>query len=421
MGMVKDLTREQSFIINEIISTIRSYGYGSYRSPDDVFLRTVGGYAGTGKTTLLCELRNQIKKEFPKLNVAFLTPTGKAASVLNKKLKDSGSIYTEDYIGTIHGLIYKPKTVYDPILKTHIIVRWVKKSYHDLGYDILIVDEASMISKQLFDDLTYFQSSIIFAGDYGQLPPIDDNFNLLSKLDFKLTEIHRQAFNSPIIALSKFIREEGYIPANRFFSDSVFKLPWESDITQKIWNESVCFDDDLIILCAFNTTRANMNDKIRTKLGFEGTLPIPGEKIVCLQNNHTIKIMNGQVGILMWIMPMGDDLYRMTVEIDGDMFESLVSTKCFGQVVYTMYNNIQQSKQLKRQLDLAQREGFGKVDYFDHGYCISVHKSQGSEWQKVVLFEQRTKRWDDEYYMRWLYTAVTRAKEKLFIISDYWG
>jgi exodeoxyribonuclease-5 len=52
---------------------------------------------------------------------------------------------------------------------------------------------------------------------------------------------------------------------------------------------------------------------------------------------------------------------------------------------------------------------------------MSVHKSQGSEWARVLLFEQRTNKWDDEYYTKWLYTAVTRAKERLFIISDYWG
>ena len=58
------------------------------------------------------------------------------------------------------------------------------------------------------------------------------------------------------------------------------------------------------------------------------------------------------------------------------------------------------------------------INYFDYGYCISVHKSQGSEWDKVILFEQRTKRWDDEFYTKWLYTAVSRAKHKLLIIGD---
>ena len=66
-------------------------------------------------------------------------------------------------------------------------------------------------------------------------------------------------------------------------------------------------------------------------------------------------------------------------------------------------------------------KGLTPFGYFDFGYAMSVHKSQGAEWEKVILFEQRTQRWDDEYYARWLYTAVTRAKSKLFIISDFWA
>jgi len=78
--------------------------------------------------------------------------------------------------------------------------------------------------------------------------------------------------------------------------------------------------------------------------------------------------------------------------------------------------------QLTRLDDYARKKGYnGGVDYFDYGYATSVHKSQGSEWDRVILFEQRTRHWDDDYYTRWLYTAITRAKEKLFIISDYWG
>ena len=68
----------------------------------------------------------------------------------------------------------------------------------------------------------------------------------------------------------------------------------------------------------------------------------------------------------------------------------------------------------------AKKRGFDTFDYFDYGYACSVHKSQGSEWDRVILFEQRTHRWEDAYYAKWLYTAVTRAKKKLFIISDFY-
>ena len=70
--------------------------------------------------------------------------------------------------------------------------------------------------------------------------------------------------------------------------------------------------------------------------------------------------------------------------------------------------------------EFAKERGFVGIDYFDYGYTLSVHKSQGSEWNRVIVFEQRTKHWDDNYYARWLYTAITRAKNKLFIITDFY-
>lgn len=417
------LNREQKLVIDGIIGTMHDKGYGNakrgfYDHPD-LFTTSVGGYAGTGKTFLISQLRKKIVKTFPKISVAFVTFTGKASSVLKSRLVESGSLYSEDYVGTIHGLIYKPEVVWDKKLKTFVITGWTKKSSDEILYQLIIIDEASMVSKSLWTDLKSFNISIISVGDHGQLPPIGDQFSLVASPYYTLTQIHRQGLNSPIITLSKFIRDEGYIPRNKYFSSEVFKLSWDHPLCQKIWNSRITIDKDLIILCGFNTTRCYINDIIRKRLNYRKKEPYPGERIVCLANNHYIKIMNGQTGSLMWLMPEDGDLYRLTIEMDdGEIYESMASNTCFDQVYYTIYDK---SKKTKEQAEVAANRGFQKVDYFDYGYCISVHKSQGSEWEKVVLFEQRTRRWDDEYYARWLYTAVTRAKQKLFIISDFYG
>ncbi|RLD63308.1 MAG: hypothetical protein DRI84_09815, partial [Bacteroidetes bacterium] len=131
-------------------------------------------------------------------------------------------------------------------------------------------------------------------------------------------------------------------------------------------------------------------------------------------------IMNGQIGTVLWLMPEEYELYRITLAVDEfhEPLECTTSKQCFGEVVYTNYDK---SKNKKKQYDYAVDKGIAPIDYFDFGYAMSVHKSQGSEWDRVILFEQRTKHWDDEYYTRWLYTAITRARSKLFIISDYWG
>lgn len=397
-----------------IVKELQNQVYHS-RLYKELFVTIIGGYAGTGKTTLICELRKQLHKSL-RMSVAFLTFTGKASSVLKSKLIINNSLYPDDYIGTIHGLIYKPETRWDRKLKTFVITGWKLRTRDEIYTDLFIIDEASMVSKTIWKDLIKFQKPIIAVGDHGQLPPIGDDFNLMMEPDFKLTEIHRQALNSPIIKLSKFVREEGYIPS-QIFSPEVFKLPWNSPHCQKIWNGIDFKEEDIIILCGFNTTRANLNYRIREKFNFKQKVPYPGEKIVCLKNNHHADIMNGQLGIVMWVMPEIDGLYRITVEVDGEIYELLVAEKCFGEVQYTMYDKPGRKNNLEI---YASAQGYRNVSFFDYGYVISVHKSQGAEWNRVILFEQRTKHWDDTYYAKWLYTGITRAREKLMIIENAW-
>ena len=129
--------------------------------------------------------------------------------------------------------------------------------------------------------------------------------------------------------------------------------------------------------------------------------------------------MNGQIATLVWVMPESHDLYRMTLAVDDspDPIQCTVSSKCFGQVTYTLYSKDAKSK---KQFMYAVEHNIDPINYFDFGYAMSVHKSQGSEWDKVIMFEQRTKHWDDKMYARWLYTGITRARHKLFIINNYW-
>jgi exodeoxyribonuclease-5 len=160
---------------------------------------------------------------------------------------------------------------------------------------------------------------------------------------------------------------------------------------------------------------------IRNNYGYVDTEPMLGEKVICLKNNHSTKIMNGQIGKVLWNMPVDKDLFKMTVDIDDDIVECLTPYNTFGEVKYDMiqYGFDKNDKHLKKQKKVAENLGFENIDYFDYGYATSVHKSQGSEWKKVILIEQRAKFWDDEFYKKWLYTGVTRAKESLMIVSDF--
>jgi exodeoxyribonuclease-5 len=340
---VIELNQEQQTLLDILIDRFHQAKFHMPIWGRDVFTTVIGGYAGTGKTTMLANLREKLLVDFPQLSVAFATFTGKAASVLQSKLDAHRVLTGSDFIGTIHSLIYKPLTKWDKQLKTYVVVGWKLKDPEEEFYqDVIIIDEGSMVSQQIWFDLLKMERPIIVMGDHGQLPPIGDSFSLMKSPEFLLTKIHRQALNSPIIKLSKFVRDYGYIPTNRFFSKDVFKLSWKHPKCKDIWDNKVIFDDNLITLCAFNSTRVGLNTKIREKLEYphDSQIPAPGERVVCLQNDHQRGIMNGQIGSLIWLMPESYDLYRMTIQLDqyADPIECTVAKKCFGEVTYTNYD-----------------------------------------------------------------------------------
>lgn len=415
------LTHGQESVNDAMISKMVGSGFKStyFREPE-LFDVRIGGYAGTGKTFLLAHLRKDIKAIFPHCHVAFVTFTGKAASVLENKLMLNGARYDEDYVGTIHGMIYRADTQWDPVLKMNVIKGWKKRDKEELDwYHLIIIDEASMVSGSIWKDLHKYDKPLIAVGDHGQLTPIGDAaFSLMTNPDYTLTEIQRQALNSPIIALSKFIRENGHIPFNfPQYNQDVFKMSWRQPQAKHIWNNKVVYGNDLMILAPFNRTRTTLNKFVRDKQNFKQKTPYPGERIICLKNNHMAGIMNGMIGTVVWVMPEDYGLYRITVQMDGfvNPHECLVSTSCFGQANYPDVHQVD-----KTQKRYATEKGFSSIDYFDFGYASSVHKSQGSEWDRVIFFEQKTKFWNDDEFTRLLYTAVTRASKKLFVISDYW-
>jgi exodeoxyribonuclease-5 len=407
MKQVRDLTDEQKNALDAAIQLIEGYGCKTCLK--------IGGFAGTGKTTLAAAIRDVLKDVWKNKihSVAFVTFTGKASVVLKVKL--GNSLTSLDYCGTIHSLIYKPIVSFLGGKKR--IIGWRLKTEDELSFDAIIIDEASMISGYIWQDLVSYNIPMVVIGDHGQLPPVDGKFNLMDNPDLFLTQIHRQALSSPIIQLSKIIRETGFVP--NITTPSVFRLDWSSDQCQKIWNKLI-FDESLMILCGFNYTRVWLNQHIRNKIGFHKEEPYPGERLICLKNNRDGNVMNGQIGTLTWLIPYRHNMNRMVVQFDDRVmpFEGIVHDSCFGKESYEdMFNNTIITKEMIAEV---KNDGYSDgIHFFDFGYAISVHKSQGSEWRRVILFEQRSQYWDDDYYKRWLYTGVTRASEKLFIISNF--
>lgn len=360
---------------------------------------TLGGFAGTGKTTLISELRKKINEIDPKIKVGFCAFTGKAVQVLKNKLVSSQTLLKKDDISTIHGLIYR--TIED---ERGAVLGWIRKEDDEIDYDLIIVDEASMVDQKIWEDLRSFGIPIIAVGDHGQLPPISGSFNLMSQPQIKLENIHRQAEGNPIIQVSRLAREKGIIPHQKW-SKNVFKVPMSEghEYYEDLFSS---YDSDTLVLCNFNNTRLRLNKAIRRHLGFEGENPQKNDRVICLRNNHEKQIFNGMQGYLKYIKPKNELSYDVEIDMDGSLryYTGLVSADQFNSE--TTLNNINRSYKTQG------------LDLFDFGYALTVHKSQGSQAKRVILFEERNKHQTDDDFKRWLYTAVTRAEEKLIIFGN---
>lgn len=414
-----ELTFEQDKVCEEIFSWYKNRN----RHTKHRRYITLGGYAGTGKTTLISYISEVLRSESSgQFNIAFLAYTGKASHVLKIKLKESESLKGNDFCGTIHKAMYYPK-LKDLVVKgvtRKVIVGWKKKDDLDF-YDLIIIDESSMVNKDIWMDLVSYNVPIIAVGDHGQLPPVGSQFNLMQDPDLKLTEIHRQAAESEIIRLSKEIRETGMLNVNYPSSNNskVFGMDWRDPNCRKVF-DNIDFNEDIIMLCSFNQSRVRLNSIIRKKNDNLMNEPYPGERLICLKNNYDTGIMNGQIGTLMWALPEGPHLMTGTLDMDGydEPFMSLIHLGGFGKENYEDIFNRNLNKQFREEL---RKNEISSLDFFDYGYATTVHKSQGSEWGRVILFPQRNKYQTDDEFRRWLYTGVTRAKEKLFVISNFWG
>jgi exodeoxyribonuclease V len=359
---------------------------------------TLGGYAGTGKTTLVGIYRKKLHHIKPKLKVAFVSFTGRAARVLKQSLGDQEARLDQDFIGTIHSLIYSPV-----VSKKGQIIGWEKRS--EIKFDLIIIDEASMVDEAIWQDLISYQIPIIAVGDHGQLPPIRGHFNLMKSPDLRLENIHRQAQDNPIIKVATIARRHGTIPPLEF-SPQVLKIKKTSpEAGEKVSTWLADYQAGMLILCGYNNTRVRLNTQIRKNLGFDSPFPQSGDRVICLRNNHEKGIYNGMLGTIDFIEKKNSDWYLAEIAMDEEK-------DLYGGLIFAdQFNN-------KETLNFtSQRDRLAKGDLFDFGYALTVHKAQGTQAQKVVLFEERFTKSTDDDWRRWLYTAVTRAEEELYIIG----
>lgn len=420
-----DLSPDQRLVYESMLDWIRTSS-----SP----LLTIGGVAGSGKSSLLGLFAAETK-----LRVAYVCFTGRASSILGRKLQACGvkitnRAFTDDerkldgfwsdlfygpespecgypFCGTIHRLLYRPYIDSN----TEELLGWQKREELDRNYDLVVVDEASMIDAAIVGDIQSHGVRIMAVGDHGQLPPVMSEGSLVSRPMLRLEKIHRQAEGSPIIQLSRAIREEGRMDRSladgerlRFLNTKSLTHP---SLAEMLTRERL----NAAVLCWRNATRVHVNRTVREHLGHAGKPPQIGEPLISLKNYAPI--YNGMRGLVTeegtfpfkqewWLMKTAiefpdEGLPPKEQEICRDQFhrarpfESLDDLKSSGINVHSM-------------------GGAGK--FFDFGYAMTIHKSQGSQFKHAVVVVDWRQDYSNQNTRRLAYTAVTRAAEKLSVL-----
>lgn len=386
--------------------------------PGDRWYIAMSGYAGTGKTTVISKAAQRILDEEPERRILFCAPTGKAAQVMKSKLTFLRHGCT---VGTIHSAIYTIDTTKKNGPREELVFK--KKSQKVLPYDLIIVDEASMLTEKVFNDLLSYSIPVIFVGDPGQLPPVEGKpVDILHTTPFVLTEVMRQALENPIVQWATDVRGGGALPWT--------PVPWsEDEKCIRIRMSSAAgrgmlrgFADDAVsgkaaILCCKNSLRVKLNGLVRAATGFSGKLPVVGERLMCLRNMKGFGLYNGNTYTVSRIEECANDAcYK--VWLDDREYPVIAWAGCLNCA-----DGVEMGRRLKiNSADIrvcmfeetcAQEE----AAMFDFGYASTVHKAQGSEWDSVLFYDDHSLKMSEAEYSRWLYTGITRAKNELCILA----
>ena len=335
------------------------------------------GYAGTGKTTIAKYLAEGLDGD-----VVYAAFSGKAALAMQMNGCDEAS--------TIHSLIYTPRR--DGAGGATFVLNHNSTA---ASAALIIIDECSMVDDILATDLLSFGTPLLVLGDPAQLPPPGNGAGYFTKAapDLMLTEIHRQAKDNPIIELATMVRN-GIVPAFGKYGSSVIMRSGD-------FSPEMIFRADQVLV-GTNNTRRDYNTFMRAHVGRRNELPEPGDTLVCLRNDYSLGILNGA-------------LFKvLEVEMHRSMAKTLV-------LKLTSLDSPRDAP-----IDVAVRQEFflgggDQLSYnelkntqrFDYGNALTVHKAQGSQWPSVLIDDESSAFREDRHL--WLYTAITRASEKVII------
>ena len=353
----------------------------------------IAGPAGSGKSSLVRFIIDAL--DLPEDKVVYITYTGKASLVLRNKGCHNAI--------TAHKLLYHAKEKPDGTFE------FKPKKHLDYDYKIIVLDECSMLPEDMWTLLLSHNVHVIALGDKEQLPPVDGDSKLLDNPHVILDEVVRQALDSPIIRLSVDIREGKWLE---------YGGPKECRVMppERVSDKLLMGADQ--VLCGKNITRHCLNERLRKiKFGEQyANKPLEGDKIICLKNDwgtladNEELLINGMVGVLNNIKLEDGRLYKPAMTADftsnnNGLYKDLrMDYKIFTEKETTVNKD-----------NWMMYPKNARAHEFDYAYAVTVHKYQGSEAEKVVVYDE----WlgDRDFHRRWLYTAVTRSSKMLVVVK----
>lgn len=379
VSMIDGLEGEQLNAFVRCVDHLVSKVYGKY-----LIFNAPGG---TGKTYVLRKVISYLKSQ--NMNIAVIAYTGRAASQLSRDGLEAT---------TCHSLLYKPR--FDA---NQNVIGWDEKHRDEVlaeCSDGIVVDEGSMIPYSIHLLLDRLGVQIIYTGDHDQLDPVepgnDVEFNTMTTLSRNLVtlkENRRFGIDTGIGYITTHLRQQNSIP--RIKKDGLVYVRKSAVLTEQFHHTNK-FDT---ILCGMNKTRKKINQLVRQARGYYDSIPEVGETVVCLRNNilrQGGKINNGELFIVQAVFPGEKTSTFMLLDEYG---EKTIS-------VDVMNETWESEKSPMTQAGTS-------VQVFGFGYCLSVHKAQGSTFGSVLFVDEDVSFFLDHRKFR--YTATSRAANLLTV------
>lgn len=402
------------------------------------------GFAGTGKTTLAKYFAEGVDG-----TVLFAAYTGKASLVMQSKGIPKAR--------TIHSLVYRVRPANKKLeneldenrkealkagnkseaARFELELIETTKPKFELNPEsalnsasLLVIDECSMVDEKMGKDLESFKCPILVLGDPGQLPPPTGStlgYFTEQTPHTMLTEIHRQAEGNPIIQLATLARTSQPIKIGTY-GDSKKVRSKEFD------NNELPLADQIIT--GKHVTREAINRIVRTLENMSDPIfPVKGDKLVCGRNALYKQILSDEEYYARetLVMKIGEENVSELARIK---VTNGLMAKVFDTPIYNEFENSLVCMILREGYEFPCRVSMHACIFdkktniksmktyersrhreFDFGYCITVHKSQGSQWDNLIVYDDGFGLWDKDTRAQWLYTALTRAVDKVTIVD----